>query len=43
MNKDEWFDVYRIFKPDASMEEYDRDWEEFQAMKRQHESKMRLQ
>lgn len=43
MTKDEWFDVYRQFFPDASQEQYDADWEEFQAFKREHERKKKIQ
>lgn len=36
-DKDEWYEVYKQFKPQASQEEYDRDWDEFQKRKAEHE------
>ncbi|MGE7139151.1 hypothetical protein ACQKIE_16110 [Luteibacter sp. NPDC031894] len=34
--KDEWFDIARQFKPDLAKDEYDRMWDDFQAMKAEH-------
>jgi hypothetical protein len=39
---DEWWDFYRIFKPDATREEFDRDWAEFQRLKAEHAAKRRI-
>lgn len=36
LNRDEFFDVYRQFKPDADREEYEREGEVFQALKAKH-------
>lgn len=33
LNADEWYDVYRQFKPDATREEFEADWEDFQRAK----------
>ena len=34
LDKNEWYDVYRQFKPEATREEFERDWAEFQQAKR---------
>lgn len=34
LDKDEFFDVYRVFRPDASREEYELEWAMFQEFKR---------
>jgi hypothetical protein len=34
LDADEWFDVARRFKPDMTREQFDKDWAEFQEMKR---------
>jgi hypothetical protein len=36
LTKDEFFDVYRSFNPDATREEYEREWNEFQRLKAEH-------
>lgn len=36
MDINEFYDVYRIFKPLATREEYERDWNEFQIAKAEH-------
>lgn len=33
LTKDEWRDVYRLFKPEASEQDYELDWLEFQRFK----------
>ncbi len=43
LDRDEWWDVYRVFMPNATRDDFDRDWAEFQAMKAEHQRKMRLQ
>jgi hypothetical protein len=40
LNRDEWLDVYRIFLPDATQEQYERDWAEFVDLKRAHKARM---
>jgi hypothetical protein len=42
-NRDEWYDVARILRPDWTEEDFDREWKEFQAAKAEHERKARLQ
>lgn len=29
LNRDEFFDVYRMFRPDATWEQYEAEWEMF--------------
>jgi len=36
LDANEWWDVYRIFKPDATRGEFERDWREFQQAKKLH-------
>lgn len=43
LNKDEFFDVYRFFRPSATREEYEREWDEFQRLKAEHLAKRNLQ
>lgn len=43
MTKDEFYDVYRQFKPEATREEYEQDWREFQAAKFEYQRKRSLQ
>jgi len=43
LDKNEFYDVYRQFRPDADREEYEREWEEFQRFKAEHERKKALQ
>lgn len=33
---DEWFDIGRAIKPSYTRAEFDKDWAEFQAIKREH-------
>lgn len=33
LDVNEFYDVYRTFKPDATREEFQKDWDEFQAAK----------
>ena len=42
-DKNEWFDVYRMFKPDATFDEYEEAWASFQQAKAAHEAEKRLQ
>lgn len=42
MDKDEFFDVYRQFRPGADREEYELEWEEFQRCKLEHEQRNKL-
>lgn len=41
LTKDEFFDVYRQFRPSADRQEFEIEWAKFQQCKRDHESKMR--
>lgn len=43
LDKDEFFDVYRHFKPGSSREEYDADWAEFQTYKAEFLAKKAVQ
>lgn len=43
LNRDEFFDVYRQFRPQATREEFDREWDLFQEFKAEHERKLRIQ
>lgn len=36
MDKDEFYDVYRQFKPDTTREEFEKEWDEFQRLKALH-------
>ncbi len=33
LNADEFYDVYRAFRPEATREDFERVWNEFQAVK----------
>lgn len=41
LDKNEWFDVYRIFHPNADRAELDREWDKFQHEKAEHEKRKR--
>lgn len=41
--KEEWRDVARLFRPDWTEEDFDREWIEFQTMKAERLAKRRLQ
>jgi hypothetical protein len=43
MDKDEFFDVYRLFRPHAEREKFEREWEEFQRFKREYLSRRMIQ
>ena len=43
LDKNEFFDVYRQFKPDSTREEYEAEWEEFQRLKRELQRKREIQ
>jgi hypothetical protein len=43
LTADEFFDVYRLFKPEATREEYEREWAEFQRHKTEYLKKRSLQ
>lgn len=43
LDKNEWYDVYRIFRPQATREEFEREWQEFQQLKAQYLKKRSLQ
>jgi hypothetical protein len=43
LDKNEWYDVYRIFFPDASRSELDREWDIFQKFKAEHLRKRKVQ
>ena len=36
LNEDEFYDVYRVFRPGATREEFSREWEEFQRFKAEY-------
>lgn len=40
--KDEWWDVFKMFQPDATWEEYEVEWEKFQEYKAEHNRKSAL-
>ncbi len=40
---DEFYDVYRVFRPDATREEYEVEWETFQHAKAAHQADKRRQ
>jgi len=42
LNEDEFYDVYRQFRPGADREEFSREWEEFQRAKAEHERKQSI-
>lgn len=42
-DRNEWYDVYRIFKPNATPEQFNADWAEFQQYKAEHLRKHELQ
>ncbi len=41
--KDEWYDVWRKFKPDAPREEYDAAWQRFCEIKAEYKRNLQLQ
>lgn len=43
LNKDEWYDVYRFLRGDASREEFEEDWRAFQRAKEGHEAQVKIQ
>lgn len=43
LDKSEWFDVYRTFRPDATQEEYDLAWDEFQTAKEKRNADLKVQ
>ncbi len=43
LTADEFYDVYRMFKPDATREEFDKYWEEFQELKSEYLKRKGLQ
>jgi hypothetical protein len=43
LTADEWFDVYREFHPEATREEFERDWAEFQAWKAEYRRRRSVQ
>lgn len=43
LDKNEFYDVYRQFFPDATREEYEREWETFQRFKVEHQAKLNIQ
>ena len=43
LNRDEFFDVYREFKPEATREEFEREWAEFQRLKAAYLAKRKVQ
>jgi hypothetical protein len=43
LTRDEFFDVYREFRPLATREEFDREWDEFQRFKAERLAKKALQ
>jgi hypothetical protein len=43
LDADEFYDVYRTFKPDATRAEFERDWAEFQRVKEAHQKVMLTQ
>ena len=43
LNEDEFYDVYRVFRPGATREEFSREWEEFQCFKAEYLEKRKIQ
>ncbi len=43
LTKDEFYDVYRQFRPDADRTEYEAEWAEFQRLKAEHLNQMEIQ
>jgi len=43
LDKNEFFDVYRQFRPNTSREEFERDWLDFQTAKAAHEASLGIQ
>ncbi len=43
LDADEFYDVYRLFRPDASREEFQGDWDKFQALKSEYLAKNNVQ
>ncbi len=42
-DKQEWTDVYRIFRPSATLEQFEKDWQEFQAEKAARSKRLNTQ
>jgi hypothetical protein len=43
LNEDEFYDVYRVFRPGATREEFSPEWEEFQRFKAKYREKTKIQ
>ena len=43
LTADEWFDVYRQFRPQATREEFDQAWREFQRLKAERQRRKVVQ
>jgi hypothetical protein len=42
LTADEFYDVYRLFRPGATREEFEKEWAEFQRLKAEHPAKKSL-
>lgn len=42
LDRNEFFDVYRVFCPDATREEYEAEWDKFQAAKAAHLASLKI-
>lgn len=43
LTADEFYDVYRVFRPDATREEFEREWAEFQRWKAAMQARREVQ
>lgn len=43
MTREEWWDVYREMRPEATRDEFDADWEDFQRIKKKREQEKAVQ
>ncbi len=43
LGKDDFYDLYRRFRPEVGRAEFEHEWEDFQQQKRQREAKRNLQ